>query len=125
MKQAFKMTTLLLLVLLYGFIPGVYSSGNSLPVSDVEQNCSDSPLNKRSFFTASILFNAFLSENQVNGTGLVPAPLLKERANDYTAHPRLTALLHFNLFSCYLIYSRTIDPGFPKTIIAFPFHYFW
>jgi hypothetical protein len=124
MKQAFKMTMLLLLILLYGFIPGLYSS-NSLPLPDVEQNCSDSPLNERSFFTITSLFNALLSENQVNGTGSVPVPALKEYVNDYTAYPRLTALLFFNLFSGYLIYSSTIDPGLPKTTIAFPFHYFW
>lgn len=119
------MMAILHLILLYGFLLGQYSNNPVLPGSNLTQNSSDVPLNERSYFTGSSLFNAIPPENQVSGANSVPAPSLKNHINDYTAYPRTADLLFFNLISDYLIYSRNIDPGFPKTVITFPFHYFW
>jgi hypothetical protein len=117
--------SLFLLILLYGFMVVPYSGGNFVPVSNMEQDHDDIPVNEKSFFNVASLFNAIPSENQVSGSGSIPAPSLKRHVNDYTAHHHTVELLIFNQITDYLIYSLNIDPGFPKTVITFPFHYFW
>jgi hypothetical protein len=104
---------------------GQYNSSNSLPVSNNEQKCSDDPLNERSYFNVSSLLDAIPSENQVSGAGSVPAPSLKNHMNDYNAHHNKVELFICNRLSNYLFYCVNIDPGFPKTVITFPFDYFW
>jgi hypothetical protein len=125
MKQAFKIMALLLMILLYGFMIVPYNGGNPAPDPNPEQDPVHSPANERSYFNAAILFHAISSENQLSGAGSVPAPSLKNHVNDYVAHHQMVEMLIFNYASDYLLYSLNIDPGFPKTVITFPFHYFW
>lgn len=120
-----KITVSILLILLYSFMTGQYNSSHSVPISNDEQNCTDGPLNERSYFNVSSLFDAIPSENQASGAGLVPAPSLKNHLNDYNAHHNKVELFLFNRLSDYLFYCENIDPGFPKTVITFPFDYFW
>jgi hypothetical protein len=125
MKRVIKMIALLHLILLYGFLSGLFSNSNPLPGSTLLQSSPEIPLNERSFFSESSLFNATPSENQVSGISLVPEPSLKDHVNDYTAHHRTAELFFASLFSEYIRYSGNISPGFPKTAIIFPFHSFW
>ncbi|MGV8134204.1 MAG: hypothetical protein AB2L20_03235 [Mangrovibacterium sp.] len=124
MKRMIKIIVSVSLILLYGFVIVPYSSNNVLSVVDREQNCTNEKSNERSFLSAS-LFNAIPSENQVSGAGTVPAPYLKNHINDYIAHQDIFELSIYNRLSRYLFSCVNIEPGFPSTVIAFPFNYFW
>lgn len=125
MKRIVKVIVGIQVILLCGFLTGLYSIGNTLSATTPSQNNENIPLNEKSFFTSASLFSTLTSENQVSGLNLVPAPSLKNHTDDSRAHHRTVELRLINLSANYIIYSGNIDPGFPKTVITFPFHYFW
>jgi len=117
-------TAFLLLIVLYSFLSGPYHR-NMASCTGSSEGRSAQDHAYAATLSATADGSAGQPEELASGSGTIPAPFLKNQVNDYSRYQCAAAFFLLNLFSRYIVYSVNIPLDFPKTDIAFPFHYFW
>lgn len=125
MKNSSKITSLLHILVLYGFIVSLYSTSDFTANITISKNISTNDASCFSFVHIDLFCHSGKTENFVSGNCKLPVSSLKDQLNVFLACTKYAELSHTNSYSKYIYYAENNIIRFQSSDIIFPFHYFW
>ena len=126
MKNVFRKAALVNLVLLYGFVVGLYSGSihfeNKFPTEQQSRSQTES---YHSASSKNLFSHTTRTEISVNLVTSVPNSSYKTRFTDFLKFIKTTDQLSLAKFLQYGFFSKHILLRLRQYDIVFPFHYFW
>ncbi|MBW7847818.1 MAG: hypothetical protein H3C41_07035 [Bacteroidales bacterium] len=124
MKKIFRICSTLALALLYSFAIGLYSHA---PLVDNFAYLQSNPDVEQyiSLVSTNLFCHTTKTESQISFQAKLPPISPKKPVAEFLTCIKATEHLLLNEFSQYSFFSQNLLVRLQKTILIFPFHYFW